>query len=157
VDSFQSSSQGNQSIVDTPLSVQPIHDFVPADVKLLRQKFPSTLRTGDVVPNPSHGVEHHIHTGGHPPPPVFAKALRLDPEKLEIAKAKFKCMESTGIVRHSTSQWASPFHMVPKEDWSWWPCGFYCRLNLITTPNKYALPNKQDLAWFLQFVKKLMC
>jgi hypothetical protein len=58
---------------------------VPVDIKTLLAKFPSILCTGVVVPNPFHGVEHHIHTGGHPP--VFAKVCRLDPEKLEIAKA----------------------------------------------------------------------
>jgi hypothetical protein len=54
VDSFQSCSQGNQSIVDPPLSVQPIPDSVPADVKLLLQKFSSIFRTGDAVPNLIH-------------------------------------------------------------------------------------------------------
>jgi hypothetical protein len=38
-------------------------------------------------------------------PPVFAKACRLDPEKLEIAKAEFKHLKSAGIVHHSTSPW----------------------------------------------------
>jgi hypothetical protein len=85
---------------------------VPADVKLLLQKFPSILCTGDVVPNLSHGMEHHIHTGGYPT--VFAIACRLDPEKFEIAKAEFKCLESAGIVYCSTSPEASPLHMVPK-------------------------------------------
>jgi hypothetical protein len=59
VDSFQSYSQGNQSIVDPPLSVQPIPDSVPADIKLLLQKFPSIICMADVVPNPSHGVRRH--------------------------------------------------------------------------------------------------
>ncbi len=36
--------------------------------------------------------------------------------------------------------------MVPKKDGSWWPCGGYCRLNLVTTPDKYPLPNMQDLS-----------
>ncbi len=40
------------------------------------------------MPKPTHGVEHHIHTGSHPP--VFAKARSLDPQNLEIAKAEFK-------------------------------------------------------------------
>jgi hypothetical protein len=120
-DLFQCSSQGNQSIVDTPLSVQPIPDSVPTDVKLLLKKFPAILRTGDVVPNPSHEVEHHNQMGGHPP--VFAKARRLDTEKLEIAKEEFKRLESTSILRRSTSPWVSPLHMIPKKDGSWWPCG----------------------------------
>jgi hypothetical protein len=51
-----------------------------------------------VKPTPTHGVEHHIHTGSHPP--VFAKSRRLDPEKLQIAKAEFKRLESA---RHYSS------------------------------------------------------
>ncbi len=76
---------------------------MPTDVKILLQKFPSILRTGDVKPTPTHGVEHHIHTGSHPP--VFAKSRRLDPEKLQIAKAEFKKLKSAGIIRCSTSPW----------------------------------------------------
>jgi hypothetical protein len=74
---------------------------MPVDVKTLLQKFPSILRTGDVKLTPNHGVEHHIHTGSHPP--VFAKSCHLDPEKLHITKAEFKRLESTGIVHKSKS------------------------------------------------------
>ncbi len=114
MDLVQSSSQGNHSIVGPPFSVQAIPEPVPADVKLLLQKFPSILRTDDVVPNPSYGVEHHVHMGDNPS--VFAKGHCLNPEKLEIAKAEFKCLESAGIVCSSTSLWASPLHMVPKSN-----------------------------------------
>ncbi len=34
--------------------------------------------------------------------------------------------------------------MVPKKDGSWQPCGDYRRLNMITTPDQYTLPNMQD-------------
>jgi hypothetical protein len=119
---------------------------VPADVKALLQKFPSILCTGDVKPTPTHGVEHHIHTPPGSHPSVFAKSRRLDPEKLQFAKAEFKRLESAGIIRRSTSPWASPWHMVPKKDGSWRPCGDYCRSNLVTTPDKYPLPNMQDLS-----------
>jgi hypothetical protein len=44
---------------------------------------------------------------------------RLDPEKLEIAKAEFKrLVESAGIIHRSKSPWASPLHIVPKKDGS---------------------------------------
>jgi hypothetical protein len=105
---------------------------MPEDMKHLLQNFPSFLRTGDVMPNPTHGVEHHIHTGSHPP--VFAKSHRLDLEKLENAKAEFKHLESACIVHRSQSPWASPFCT------SWRPCGNYLHLNLVTNPDKYPLP-----------------
>jgi hypothetical protein len=136
--------RNDQSFLDLAPSVQFIPECVPIDVKLLLQKHSSILHTGDVMPEPTHGVEHHIHTGSHPP--VFAKARRLDPHKLEIAKAEFKKLESAGIIRHSKSPWASPLHMVPKKDGSWRPCGDYRRLNMITTPDKYPLSNMQDLS-----------
>jgi hypothetical protein len=136
--------RNDQSFLNLTPSVQVIPECVPADVKLLLQKHCSILGTTDVMPKPTHGVKHHIHTGSHPP--VFAKARRLDPQKLEIAKAEFKKLESAGIIRRSKSPWASPLHMVPKKAGSWPPRGDNPRLNMITAPDKYPLPNMQDLS-----------
>ncbi len=116
---------------------------MPAGVKILLQKFPSILRSGVKKLTLTQGVEHHIHTGSHPP--VIAKSRRLDPEKLQIAKAEFTRLESAGIFRRSKSPW-SPLQMVPKKDGSSQPCGNYRRLNLVTTRDKYPLPNMQDLS-----------
>ncbi|GBM86641.1 hypothetical protein AVEN_71841-1 [Araneus ventricosus] len=59
-----------------------------------------------------HNTEHHIETCG---PPVFSKAQRLNPEKLQAAKLGFQYMVSQGWCRPSKSAWASPLHMVPKK------------------------------------------
>ncbi|KAJ8371613.1 hypothetical protein AAFF_G00306780 [Aldrovandia affinis] len=68
-----------------------------------------------------HGVDHFIATTG---PPIHARARRLDPQKLAVAKAEFDSMERLGIVRRSSSPWASPLHLVPKKG-GWRPCGDY--------------------------------
>jgi hypothetical protein len=70
----------------------------------------------------------------------------LDPVKLRIAKEEFAQLEKAGIVRRSTSCWSSPLHMVPKKDGSWHPCGDFCRLNVVTVPDRYPLPNLSDFS-----------
>jgi hypothetical protein len=116
---------------------------IPEPVRRLLAKYPSIIRSETLTPTPTHGVEHVIDTGGNCP--VFAKVRRLAPDKLRIAEAELK-LEASGIIRRSNSTWASPLHMVPKKDGSWRPCGDYRRLNTVTMPDRYPLPNMQDLA-----------
>ncbi len=53
-------------------------------------------------------------------------------------------MERDDIIRRSNSPWSSPLHMVRKPDGSWWPCGDYRRLNLVTVLDSFPLPNMID-------------
>jgi hypothetical protein len=69
---------------------------------------------------------------------MFARPRRLDPEKHRIAEEEFLALEKAGIIRRSISPWASPLHLVPKKDGS-------RRLNAVTIPDRYPLPNMQSL------------
>lgn len=99
-----------------------IHTVKPDSLhyKLL-SKFPGLTRPSQPPGLKLHGVWHHIQTKG---PPVAQEFQRLTPEKLRVAKAKFTYLIETGICRPSSSQWASPLHMVPKKKPGVWKsCG----------------------------------
>ena len=98
-----------------------------------------------------HPVRHSVRTV--PGRPVFAKARRLDAEKLKSARKEFAAMEAAGVIPRSNSSWASPFHMVQKPDGSWRSCGNYCRLNTQTVLDRYPLPKDADFTSHLQGCK----
>ena len=93
-----------------------------------------------------HGVTHTIETKG---PPVFSKPRRLNPTRLAIAKREVEKLIDQGILRPSTSQWATPIHLVEKKNGEWRLCGDFRRLNAITTPDRYPIPHLQDFSFGL--------
>lgn len=91
-----------------------------------------------------HSTVHRILTRGQP---VFSRPRRLHPVKLEAAKREFEYMLEHGICRPSTSNWASPLHLVPKSSGNEFrPTGDYRALNRITIPDRYPLPHLQDFS-----------
>jgi hypothetical protein len=65
-------------------------------VRSLLASFPAIIGDGKEKPSPIHKIRHTIKTTGRP---VFAKARRLDPDKLRQAEAEFCQLEGTGIIR----------------------------------------------------------
>ena len=72
-------------------------------------EFPKVLNTSMALLKPTHHMEHFLVMEGHP---VKAKYRRLDNDRLEAAKKEFAELERQGIIRRSSSNWASPLHIV---------------------------------------------
>lgn len=109
--------------------------------------FPSITRLAPPGTVSKTTVFHRIETMGRP---TYARPRRLPPDKLIAARAEFEHLMKLGICRPSSSNWASPLHMVKKADGTWRPCGDYRALNAITLPDRYPLPYLQDFTSILQ-------
>ena len=107
-------------------------------------KYKAVVEASKWLPPVKHAVEHLIDTTTARP--VASRYRRLDPEWLAVAKAEFTSMESQGIIRRSKSSWSALLYTVDKSDCSWWPCGDYRRLNLVTKRNMYPPPHMEDLS-----------
>ena len=53
-------------------------------------------------------------------------------------------MIQLGIIRPSSSNWASLLHLVSKGNVGWRDCGDYRALNAITRPDRYSIPQIHD-------------
>lgn len=86
-----------------------------------------------------HQIEHVINTNNHPP--IKASHRNYSPNiNLKIEKQFTELLEQN-IVKRSNSSWSSPLAIVNKKNGDIRICGDYRKLNLITQPDNYNIPN----------------
>ena len=77
--------------------------------------------------------------------PVNLKPYRYSPAQKDEIERQLKDMLQQGIIKPSTSPFASPVLLVKKKDGTWRFCVDYRHLNNITVKNKYPLPITDEL------------
>jgi len=92
---------------------------------------------------PTNPVTHSIPTT--PCQPYRTKRRELPLNKRQAVEEEFRNLEMSGVVRRSSSPWASAIHVVTKSDGSFRPCGDYRYLNSITIHDSYPMPLISDI------------
>jgi transposase InsO family protein len=95
------------------------------------------------IPNTTNAAVHQIETGD-------AQPIRCTPYKIpqkleEEVNKEIQKMLALGIIRPSTSAWASPVVIVPKSDGSIRFCVDYRKLNDVTKMDAYPIPSMERM------------
>ena len=85
----------------------------------------------------------NIDTQGHDP--IKQRPYRLPLTKRKIVEEQIQEMRDAGVIRPSSSPWASPVVLVPKKDGSTRFCIDYRKLNSISRSDAYSLPSIQEI------------
>ena len=88
-------------------------------------------------------IEHTIVTNDATP--VRQRPYRLPYSQYSTVKMELEQMESTGIIRPSTSEWASPIVIVPKKDGTIRLCVDYQKLNSVSRFDAYPMPRVDEM------------
>ena len=136
-----------------PIRINHVSQATNPYYQLLDKKYPNLSNPTFRVKEVDHGVLHYIPTEG---PPVQARARKLDPEKLAVAKSEIEKLVELGVCERGKSDWSSPLLVttkpcnspctcdVQKPCGGWRVCGDYRRLNHLTTTDRYPVRNLQD-------------
>uniref|UniRef100_A0A8R7PQE7 Reverse transcriptase domain-containing protein n=1 Tax=Triticum urartu TaxID=4572 RepID=A0A8R7PQE7_TRIUA len=116
---------------------------MPAEVAELLVEFQDLFQVPTSLP-PRRAQDHKIPLIPSAQP-VSARPYRCTPQQKDEIQRQIKEMLRQGIIRLSTSPFASPVLLMRKKDGSWRFCVDYRMLNAITIKNKYPIPIVDEL------------
>ena len=89
--------------------------------------------------------------------PVYQKPRRFPEHVAEQIESQCEELLLLDVIEPSTSAWNSPLVPVMKKTGQWRLCVDYRRLNLVTKPDRFPLPNLTDSIYSLHGMKYFSC
>ncbi|GMF30313.1 unnamed protein product [Phytophthora fragariaefolia] len=96
-----------------------------------------------LMPGRTDLLEFSINTGTHPP--IKQRQYRVSQAEGDVMEAEIQQYLELGLIRPSTSRWATPVLMVRKPDGGIRFCIDYRRLNAVTAKVCYPMPLIDDI------------
>ena len=127
---FQRSSGSTLTQMQATL-VSNIPSRYPGCISKLPQSITSSVVSHSIPTSPCH--------------PFRTRSRELAISKRQAVEKEFLDLEVNGVVRRSSSPWASAIHVVTKADGSFRPCGDYRFLNSVTIHDSYPMPLITDI------------
>ncbi|KAD6118667.1 hypothetical protein E3N88_09938 [Mikania micrantha] len=117
--------------------------LVPEPIQPLISKFQTVFVEPTKLP-PFRFLTHDINLLPNATPPNIRPYRYPYTQKIEI-EAQVDQLLNSGFIQPSNSPFSSPVSLVKKKDNSWRMCVDYRALNKITIPDKYPIPNIDEL------------
>ena len=135
--------------IKTPenISMKEMSDLVDSEYAMkllpLLNNYRDVIAKKDEPLGRTNILKAEIDTGDHPP--IYIKQYQLAHSSKEAARKLINEMLSQKVISHSKSPWNFPLILVKKKDNTFRPCIDFRKLNDITLPDKYPLPNIGDI------------
>ncbi|KAK1441653.1 hypothetical protein QVD17_07716 [Tagetes erecta] len=126
------------------LAIDPeILPCIPAPLQPIVTQYTAVFEEPQDLP-PVRSQDHSIPLLPNSSPPNIRPYRYPHSQKTEIEKQVEQLM-AAGFIRPSTTPFSSPVLLVKKKDNTWRMCVDYRALNKITIPDKYPIPNIDEL------------
>jgi hypothetical protein len=107
--------------------------------------------TGDTDVNEASVTEHRIHL--YDETPIYQRPYRVAPPVADELERQCQELNSLNIIEPSKSPWSAPMVPIRKADGSIRLCIDYRKLNRVTIPDKFPVPNLTDSIYGLTGTK----
>ena len=126
-----------------PLNLGPLEDHQQQQFQTLMETYNDICAKSQTEIGRTNITKHRIEIENVVP--ISQTPYRTNPKNKEFLQTEIAKMEANGIVRKSTSPWASPVVIVDKKGGEKRICIDYRKLNAVTKSDAYPLPRIDDM------------